>query len=258
MPENQSEGAAPEDLLFGDSSSANATEDQSAAATQTEPNPPAPAEPAPAATDAAVDENTIDADATAAEALGEPEAAEALGEGGEAEGDKAEREPTTYEDFDIPEGASTFGEPVVAAFSEVASELGLTQEQAQKVIDKIAPVQLEAQQSATTNTVKTWVDASRTDKEVGGANYRASLANAGRAMNRFASPEFRQLMTGKGTRLANHPEMLRFLSRVGAATSADRSLVKGPPAPATPKVNVNDPMSTQDATAELMFGTTDI
>lgn len=256
-PENKSEGAggnaAPEDLLFGDSSSSTATEAQP---TPTPAETP-PAEPA-APTTTNVDDLTVEDDTTAADALGDPTAADALGNEDGGEGGEGKSAPTAYEDFDIPEGVSTFGEPVVAALGEVASELDLTQEQAQKVIDKLGPAQLEAQQAVVSNVTKTWVDASRADKEVGGTNYRASLGNARRAVDRFATPEFRKLLVGKGTQLANHPEMLRFLSRVGAATSADRKIVTGKQTPTAPKVNVNDPMATQDETADLMFGTTDL
>ena len=48
--------------------------------------------------------------------------------------------------------------------------------------------------------------------------------------------------------------MLRLLARVGQAISPDRSLVNGGDVKAKPDVNVVDPLSTPDATAELLFG----
>lgn len=261
-PENQSEGPqgggltdADADTLFGGSEQPN---DQGGQQQQATPDQ----QQQPAADDNVQSDLLDDNDSSAADALAGDEdqsAADALGGDGDGDGDSGESNaPESYEDFDIPEGVTTFSEPVVAALGEVASELGLSQEQAQKVIDKIGPAQLEAQTSVVNNANDSWVKASRADKEVGGENYAPSLKNARRAIDRFATPEFRKLLTGKATRLANHPEMLRFLARVGNATSTDRSLVNGKRTPAhRPKVNVADPMATQDATAEMMFGTVD-
>jgi hypothetical protein len=253
MPENQSEGAGTivpdEDLLFGGSEPAVNQETKGQPAPTSEPH-----------VDVSEADNIANDPASAADALGDGEgqsAADALGSDEEVEGDDAEGEgaPTTYEAFDIPEGVGTFGESVTTALGEVASELGLTQEQVQKVIDTVGPAQLESQQSSLNGVFKKWQGDTQADKEIGGANYRPSLAAAKRAL-KFATPGFKELLVGKNTRLANHPEVLRFLARVGNANSADRSIVRGTQATA-PKVNVKDPMATPDATADMMFGSVD-
>ena len=67
-------------------------------------------------------------------------------QGQQAEGTKTESEqekkpegaPESY-DFKAPEGVS-FDEGVIGAFSEVAKDLNLPQDAAQKVLDKMAPV----------------------------------------------------------------------------------------------------------------------
>jgi len=264
-PENQSEGTAeggqataPEDLLFGNDSESQPSQQE------TQPQPTPEAEPAAseqpgeqlAGNDDAVDDSGSAADALADD--GEKSPAEALGsdEGGE---DGEGSEPRTYESFEIPEGVDTFTEPVVEALGELANELNLSQEQAQKIVDRLGPAQLQAKEAVVDNANESWVKASRSDKEVGGAQYKPSLQSARRAIDRFATPEFRKLMVGKGTQLVNHPEMLRFLARVGAATSTDRKFTTGKstPAKSVAKVNVTDPMATQDATADLLFGTVD-
>ncbi len=262
-PENQSEGPqgsagltdADADTLFGGSEPQN----NEGAQPQATPDQ----QQQQAAGDADVQSDLLDDndDSSAADALAGDEdqsAADALGGEDDGEGSDDSNAPESYEDFEIPEGVTTFSEPVVAALGEVGRELGLSQEQAQKVIDKIGPAQIEAQASVVNNANDSWVKASRADKEVGGQHYAPSLKSARRAIDRFATPEFRKLLVGKNTRLANHPEMLRFLARVGKATSADRSIVNGKRTPAhAPKVNVSDPMATQDATADMMFGTVD-
>lgn len=243
-PENTSEGsgsAAPEDTLFGDSS---LPAQNSQPAAPQHPDAPPAGEPIDLSGDDNVDP---------ANSLDDPSPADALGKEGEHEGAEAQKASTTYEAFEIPEGSTTLGEDVVAAFSTAASDAGLSQEQAQKIINAIGPAQLKAQQAVVDDAHTSWVKQTRSDKEVGGANYKTSLNNMRIAVGKFATPEFKQLLVGEHTRLANHPEMLRFLSRVGAALSPDRSLVSGGKA-STPKVNIQDPMATEDATAEMLFG----
>lgn len=236
-PENQSEGQGtemPEDVLYSDSESA----------TQDTPQQ-----------DAAPEE--VSEDTSPSEALDDPSPSESLEKEAVKEDDEAAA-PESYEDFEIPEGTEgQFSDSVVAKFGSVAKEIGLNQEQAQKMIDALAPAQSEAQQTVVKDAHKRWETESREDDEIGGANYRSSLANARRAVDRFGTPELKSLLTGENTRLANHPEMLRLLSRVGKAISPDRSLVNGADTKAKPDVNVADPLATPDATAELLFGDTD-
>ena len=235
MPENQSEGvaaeAAPEETLYASSEPAQV--EQSVEPAQTEP--------------AAEAEATTDSQSDAVDALKDKDATEAIAES------KVEETRPEYTDFEVPDGVEMFGEDVMSEFTAVAGDLGLSQEQAQRLIDKLGPAQLSAQKAMVENTVKGWVDASRADEEVGGANYKASVSSAVRAVDKFATPEFRPLLTGDGTKLASHPEMLRFLARVGDAISPDRSLVNGSPRTAD-KVDMANPLSTPEATAELFYG----
>jgi len=235
-PENQSEGQGvdtPENVLFADSESA----------TQDTPQQEAESEPQQA---------EVSEDTSPAEALDDPSPSDALDKE-PAEGDAAK--PESYKDFEIPEGSETqFSESVIAKFGSAAQEAGLNQEQAQKLIDALAPAQSEAQRTHVDDAIKRWETESREDAEIGGENYRSSLSNARRAVDRFGTPELKQLLTGPSTKLANHPEMLRLLARVGQAIGPDRSLVGGKDTKAKPDVNVVDPLSTPDATAELLFG----
>lgn len=253
MPEKTSEGTgdtAPEDILFAGSEPAQGANPE---------NPPAPlSEPVGDVADAPVEDRNDDTDdsASAADALGDDaDPSDALsGDAPEGDGDEANA-PEAYDDFEIPEGVESFGEPVIAAFTEVARDLNLSQEQAQRLIDAIGPAQLEAQKAVVNNAVDSWVEKTRADKEIGGSNYKPSIANARKTIDRFGTPELKTLLTGKATRLVNHPEVLRLLARVGKAISPEKRLVRGgQPQPA--KVNTQDPLSTPDQTADLLFGQT--
>lgn len=157
---------------------------------------------APAAQDAAATTGETGADANAEQSQAKPEGA-----------------PEKY-DFKAPEGAIALDTEVLAAYGEVARELNLTQEAAQKVIDKIAPV-MEARQSARLQSIsQEWAEQSRTDAEFGGDKLTGSLASAKKALDTFGTPALRTLLQNSG--LGNHPEVIRAFAKAGDAISEDK------------------------------------
>ena len=167
--------------------------------------------------------------ATGAEAGGQQQqASEGQGtQGQQAEGTKTEGEqqekkpegaPESYE-FKAPEGTQ-FDDAVIGAFSEVAKELNLPQDQAQKVLDKMAPV-IAARQAEQFQAARAeWGEAAKTDKEFGGEKLAENLGVAKKALDTFATPELRALLDASG--LGNHPEVIRVFYRAGKAISEDR------------------------------------
>lgn len=125
--------------------------------------------------------------------------------------------PEAYE-FKAAEG-QTFDPEFVKSYSEVARELNLTQEAAQTMIDKVGPV-LEQQQQAQIARVRSeWAEASKVDAEFGGAKFDENLAIAKQSIDKFATPEFKQMLDDTG--LGNHPEWIRYCYRVSKAFSPD-------------------------------------
>lgn len=140
-------------------------------------------------------------------------------EGGETGGDQAPAGAPEQYEFVIPEG-STMDAEGLEAFSEVAKELNLSQDAAQKVIDKMAPA-MAARQVEAIEAVKTeWAEGSRADKEFGGDKLNENLATAKKALDTFGTPELRTLLNESG--LGNHPEVIRMMYRAGKAISEDR------------------------------------
>ena len=145
-------------------------------------------------------------------------------EGAKAEGEQAKPEgaPEKYE-FKAAEGATLDG-AVIGAFSEVAKDLNLTQDAAQKVLDKMAPV-LAARQVEQIEAVQTgWAESAKVDKEFGGDKLQENLGTAKQALEKFGSPELRTLLNDSG--MGNHPEVIRAFYRIGKAMSED-SIVTG-------------------------------
>ena len=141
---------------------------------------------------------------------------------GNAEGDKAgdtkQGAPEAYE-FKAQEGRE-FDPEVMKSFSEIAKELDLPQDAAQKVLDKVTPKILERQMQALENVRNEWAENARTDKEFGGDKLNDNLVVAKKALDSFGTPELRKLLNESG--LGNHPEMIRLMYRAGKAISEDR------------------------------------
>ena len=128
--------------------------------------------------------------------------------------------PETYEfNTKITDDSSELDPEVVTAFGEVAKELDLPQDAAQKVLDKVAPV-IQAKQAKVLEQVKTdWANDSQADKEFGGENLAENLNIAKTALDAFGSKALKSLLHETG--FGNHPEIIRFMYKAGKAISED-------------------------------------
>ena len=175
--------AATADKLYGNTQKAPATQDRQAADAA-----PAGKEPAPAA---------------AEEAKAPAEAPKA---------------PEAYE-LKAPEGRVIDSE-VMASYSQVAKELNLSQESAQRLLDAVGPKMAERQMAMIEATRNGWADNSKSDREFGGEKLSENLGVAKKALDAFGTTELRTLLNETG--LGNHPELIRFMFRAGKAISEDR------------------------------------
>lgn len=137
--------------------------------------------------------------------------------GDDGEANKAEGAPETYE-FQMPEGQEV-DEAIVNQFTETARELNLTQEAAQQLLSKMAPVMAERQAEQIAAVQAQWAEESRADQEFGGEHLTENLGLAKKAMDQFATPELRTLLNESG--MGNHPEVIRMFVRVGKSISED-------------------------------------
>lgn len=137
--------------------------------------------------------------------------------------------PEKYE-FKAPEGTE-FDPQVLESFSGAAKEAGLTQDAAQKLVEKMAPALAARQVDQVKAIHKEWTDASSADKEFGGEKLTENLGIARRALDTFdpvpigadgkaTSTPLRKLLDVTG--LGNHPEVIRILFRAGKAISEDK------------------------------------
>ncbi len=133
-------------------------------------------------------------------------------------------QPKPYE-LKLPEKA-TIDNAIASELAALAHKAGISQEHAQSVanfIDQKASAfleQVKAQQvQAHEAQVKTWDDALRADKEIGGEKLQANLDLGRRALERFASPEAIQYLRDTG--LNSNPEFARIFVKVGKAMGED-------------------------------------
>lgn len=135
--------------------------------------------------------------------------------------------PIEYTDFTLPEGVEV-DQTTLGEAKTLLAGMKLPQEQAQKLVDFYAGKLKASGEAQANNWVKLnekWVSDFKADKEIGGDRVQETVAAAVRAMDRFGTPGLREalIMTGAG----NHPEVIRFVARVGKATAEDRFHVAG-------------------------------
>lgn len=128
---------------------------------------------------------------------------------------EAKNAPETYE-LAAPDGI----EIDTDAFTAFAKDADLTQDQAQKLLEKMAPAMVARQNAAIEQARQQWVADAKADKEFGGDKLPENLGVAKKAMDQFGSPELKSLLEQSG--LGNHPEVIRFFFRAGKAISEDR------------------------------------
>jgi hypothetical protein len=134
--------------------------------------------------------------------------------------------PETYE-FKMPEGI-TLDDDVAGELSGIAKDAKLTQEQAQKIADlgaKMSQKWQSNQVQALAKLDQEWSASTIADPEIGGEKLEQSKATARKALAELGTPALAELL--EKSRLGNHPEVVRLLSKVGAMVSPDSKVVIG-------------------------------
>jgi hypothetical protein len=136
------------------------------------------------------------------------------------ESETPEGAPDKYEfNSKVADAPNELDPEVLTAFGDVAKELNLPQEAAQKVLDKVAPV-IQAKQAKALEIAKAdWVSNSQADEEFGGEKLNDNLEIAKTALDAFGNDALKSLLVETG--FGNHPEIIRFMYRAGKAISED-------------------------------------
>lgn len=131
-------------------------------------------------------------------------------EGADANPDVWELSPS--EDLPVPEEN-------LQSFSAACHEAGLSREQAEKILDWHKGQFRESQSFAAqqeARTLEDWRNSILADRDFGGANYKATVADARRALQTF-DPDGKLRAFLRESRWQFNPDVIRVAARVGRA-----------------------------------------
>lgn len=135
--------------------------------------------------------------------------------------------PDTYADFTMPEGQQ-LDEAALTEAIPVFKEMKLDQEQSQKAVDlyaKLIQASSQKQNDDFNQLMTDWRTTAKSDKEYGGDAFDESVKTGQLALNKYGTPELKQLLEEQG--VGNHPEVIRFMVRVGKTLVEDKPGVAG-------------------------------
>ena len=112
-------------------------------------------------------------------------------------------------------------EKIHDAYDKVARDLGLPQDKAQAMFENTMTALQERAVEFQEQQTKEWRDAAQADPELrGGGGFDENVATALKAVDAYGTDGLRELLNAEHG-VGNHPEMIRFLFKVGQAVSQD-------------------------------------
>lgn len=121
----------------------------------------------------------------------------------------------------MPDGVELDAE-LASALGPEFKELGLTNNQAQKLVDKYIEIQQkrgEDRAKSWGETVQKWADDAKADKEIGGDKWDGTVSNARRFIDTMGTPALKEFLNASGG--GNHPELIRIFAKAGALIRED-------------------------------------
>jgi hypothetical protein len=167
--------------------------------------------------------------APAAEAPKAPAAAPVVPAGGaQPNAQPAAAQPGEVKyDLKLPEN-HVLGDGAVERIASYAKEKGLSQEQAQSLLERengAAQSYASRQMEQYNKTVDSWAKMVETDTEIGGQNFKQNIELASQVVKRYGSESLVKAL--KDTGYGNHPELVRVFARIGKAMSPDQLVLPG-------------------------------
>lgn len=190
--------------------------------TTTTPATAAPAAEAPPATLLGGEDAPANDQNSQGEGSGESQGEEPAGDGGKKPDEPPAGAPEKYE-IALPDGLQ-LDEAVFTKAEPVLRELNLTNEQASKLASVIAEVRA-SEAEAFAQQVQEWGKATTADPEIGGKALQENLQAGRRALATHGTPELKALLDSTG--LGNHPEVVRFFTRIGKTIPTEDKVVTG-------------------------------
>lgn len=144
---------------------------------------------------------------------------------GEGENKKKEPEPddkADYGDFDIPKDISVDKEGL-DSFKALAKELGLTKENAQKLVDIQTGMAMKAAKAQQDEFAKFQEELKTKCAEKFGDKLETYRTDAAKALDRFGGEELRKVLDDFG--MGNHPVLVEAFAKIGREISEDQTVL---------------------------------
>lgn len=137
-------------------------------------------------------------------------------------------DPASYTDFTVPPTIAP-DEKGMGLFKDTAAKAGLSQEQAQSILD-VYTSQMEAIQATHTEMINGWKAEIQADPVL--SKTAEVTTTFGRALDQYGTPEVRAAfdLTGAGW----NPHILRFIHKMASALNEGSPVLSGTPAPTKP------------------------
>lgn len=152
----------------------------------------------------------------------------------EKEGEESEEGDDKASDYgdvvlpqDLPEGIEVDQE-LFGQVKEIAGKHKLPTEAVQELVDAYAKRVTDsdnALKNQWTQVEEGWKKDAKADPEIGGDKFDTSVEVAKRAIAKFGTPALKEAL--EQTRMGNHPEMIRFFTRIGQKVTEDGSFDVG-------------------------------
>lgn len=138
---------------------------------------------------------------------------------GDADGNKDA--PGEYDEFTIPEGME-LDKGAMDTFKPIAKELGLSQDQAQKLVDVYSNANADAQSTLATQIDalhESWKQEVKDDPILGGVKFDETIATARTFINGYGDQKLTDVLNETG--LGNHPAVVKLFYKLGRSVAED-------------------------------------
>jgi hypothetical protein len=136
-------------------------------------------------------------------------------------------EPIEYK-FTTPEGLE-MNQVALDSFIPIMQKLGISQEDAQALVDVQSNISLEAKkahETAVETARESWVKEITADPELGGEKLKETLHIANQGLQKVGVEEFTKLLTDTG--LGDHPAVIRAFHKIGLMNADDQAVFGNP------------------------------
>lgn len=149
--------------------------------------------------------------------------------------------PESYK-FVAPEGVN-YDPVTVSAYEVIARDLGLSQDSAQKMLDRVAPTIANKLTEAVNARLDALHQEVSTHPELGGANLKQTLADAKLTLDKLGNTRLRELLRDPGSGVGSNIGVIEFLAGIARQfLRDDRLLVEASPSGA-PTAVVDDDLA---------------